>query len=394
MPPFSYYVSGTPHPVVLGTSLWRAALPLNRHGATSSDGTDGVPPLCQGEYFQAAQSVLERNHCAALLQAVSCRLGRAVRLEEVGEVRVTLMKHGAFYHPARVEVVGFHRSLFFVLNVAVSDAGSRTLQEEHRALERLSRIGDKTYVPRVYERAEPLALGGRRLAMFLGDWFDGFHEFHLSPDPVEGREKICVWDEAGGVFFLDEAQTRSLYRKAACILTYYYNPLTFEQIFPWHHAAGDFVLRVDPGGLRLRLITVRGYAPMFRGVQLPLAGEARLAQVMAGLLIFLLNLSLRMRIDRLDGTGALAWAAGDALVPVWEGFLAGLAGKDALGRETAGDPVGAFRAYLSGIPLSEAIELAVAAAGGFHPQAAERTLLERHMAAHVTALWQLIGHGR
>ena len=59
-------------------------------------------------------------------------------------------------------------------------------------------------------------------------------------------------------------QYRSIevYRQAAFILTLYYDVETFEQIFPWHHAAGDFVVKADEGAVDVRLVTARQYAPM------------------------------------------------------------------------------------------------------------------------------------
>jgi hypothetical protein len=390
MPPFKYYVSGISGTVSAASDLWNTPLPMNRYGGAASDAAGCPSCLCHGAYFDGARTFLEQNRCTVLLQALSGRLGRDVGPEEIGEIRITLMKHGAFYHPARVAVIGFSRPLYFALNVAASEAGRHTLQDECRALERLSRTSGEMFVPKGYGKTDAPAAGGFRLAMFLADWFHGYHEFHLSRDPVQQGDKIRVWDEDHGPFLLDEMRTFALYRQMAFILTHYYNPMTFEQIFPWHHAAGDFVLRVGPAGLQVRLITVRGYAPMLRGVQLAEEGPDRLEQVMAALLIFLLNLSIRMRIDRLDGTGELAWASGEVVAPMWEGFCGGLSGKGEFARGV-GDPVGAFRAYLSRIPLSEGFDLALAAGGGFHPRAAERALLERHLEVHVTALWRLIG---
>jgi len=42
------------------------------------------------------------------------------------------------------------------------------------------------------------------------------------------------------------------------------------------------------------------------------------------LLFFLLNLSVRMRLDRLDGVGAIAWADDDCVDATLEGFMEGL----------------------------------------------------------------------
>ena len=94
------------------------------------------------------------------------------------------------------------------------------------------------------------------MAMFLGEWFSGFNEFHLSRDPATGQGRILVWDYGAGDFFLSPEQAAGVYKEAAKILTAYYNLETFEQIFSWHHAAGDFVLKLEKGRMKVRLITV------------------------------------------------------------------------------------------------------------------------------------------
>nr|HID58790.1 hypothetical protein [Desulfobacterales bacterium] len=45
------------------------------------------------------------------------------------------------------------------------------------------------------------------------------------------------------------------------------------------------------------------------------------------IIFFFLDLTVRMRLDRLDGAGATAWADGSVLHPVVEGFFEGLKGK-------------------------------------------------------------------
>jgi hypothetical protein len=49
-------------------------------------------------------------------------------------------------------------------------------------------------------------------------------------------------------------------RRGIFLLTAYYNIDTGEQIFPWHHAAGDFVVTPLAEGFPVKLIAVRGYA--------------------------------------------------------------------------------------------------------------------------------------
>jgi len=102
-----------------------------------------------------------------------------------------------------------------------------------------------SFVPKVYGTGEVFTKDNHYISMFLGEWFEGFNEFHISRDPADGKNKIVVWDNQQSNFFLSADQIMELYRQATMILTSYYNIETFEQIFSWHHAAGDFVLKTS-----------------------------------------------------------------------------------------------------------------------------------------------------
>ena len=127
---------------------------------------------------------------------------------------------------------------------------------------------------------------------------------------------IKVWDVHSEKPFLDAEEARSVYHQAALILTAYLDPESFSQIYPWHHAAGDFILKRLEAGAQLRLITVRGYLPLVTVGSDP-------SEKWIPLVHFFLNLSLRMRLDRLDGTGELVWADPDCLAGVVSGFIEG-----------------------------------------------------------------------
>ena len=150
------------------------------------------------------------------------------------------------------------------------------------------------------------------MMLSISDWFEGYHEFHLSPS-ASGAPAIRVWDPSCPHGFLSEAKTVQLYEQASAILTSYLDIRSFSQIYPWHHAAGDFVVDRMQDPTSLKLITVRGYRPLLR--QNPPAATRCL-----GALHFFVNMGIRMRIDRLDGTGDLAWAGPQVLPGVIRGF--------------------------------------------------------------------------
>ena len=155
--------------------------------------------------------------------------------------------------------------------------------------------------------------------MFLGDWFDGFHEFHLTRRPDREDPAIIVWDGASAPCLLSETQAADLYRNMAMILTACYDPISACQIFPWHHAAGDFVVRVEADGVSVRLITVRDYVPMSGCTAEP--DDER--SLLDALVVFFIHLSVRMRLDRLDGVSEVAWASDRCLAPMVDGFFLG-----------------------------------------------------------------------
>jgi hypothetical protein len=151
--------------------------------------------------------------------------------------------------------------------------------------------------------------------MFLADWFEDFHEWHLCFDQ-EKSLRVRLWDLKGGYSFLDEAQIRGLFREIAAILTMYYDTTGFRQIYPWHHAAGDFVMHPgDPP--EVRLTTVRRYEPI-----MSFPGGENDYFISAAYL--LLNLSVRMRLDRLDGTGKAVWGGAFSVEAAVEGFFKAL----------------------------------------------------------------------
>ncbi len=298
-------------------------------------------------------------------------------------IRITLMKHGEFYHPAQIRATVFDQSIEFVLNTAISQAGVDTLDQEYDCLKRLTQGAGTPFVPRVYGKGRVAIQNGRQASMFLGDWFDGYHEFHLSHDP-EGEQNVCVWDETAGPFYLDTPQTYALYYETARILTSYYDPGSFHQIFPWHHAAGDFVVNVTKNNLSVRLVTVRKYGPVFTVSE----GDA-VHRMMTSLLLFLLDLSVRTRLDRLDGIGDIAWAEDVAVLGTWAGFLAGLS-ENRFWPPEIGNPKALFEAYLGGRHGVMLPELLVAILNTFHPDAPEVPVILQHIEEHVAMLCQTI----
>jgi hypothetical protein len=134
---------------------------------------------------------------------------------------------------------------------------------------------------------------------FLGQWFDGFYEFHVTRT-AQG-DQVAVWKDDGTHDPIPWHQAETIYENIARVLTAYYDVDTGHEIFPWHHAAGDFV--TDTRG-EVRLITVRGMGLL---TEMPFETSEGEVKRLFRLLFYFLNLTLCMRLDRMNGTGSLVW---------------------------------------------------------------------------------------
>jgi len=367
------------------SALWREALPLAR----PSSGQPEPIVVPYGQYFEAARSFFEQDGCATLSGVLARRLEQTVLPGDIREIRIHLEKHGEFYHPARIEADVAGHTIPLVLNVAVSDSGKQHINAEFNTLKRLNVEFAESFLPQVYTLGQVASGARRKFSMFLGEWFPDYHEFHVTRQTPNNSHPVCVWDDRKGHYCLSGRQTAQLYRQAARIMTAYYNLTTFEQISPWHHAAGDFIVKRDRHQIDLKLITVRGYAPLFHTPNDQVAGEPNTEQILQALLIFFLKLSIRMRLDRIDGIGEMVWSDASVVQSTLQGVWDGLAQKPA--DSILPDTVDiCFKYYLSICSPQDLFELAESISQTFHPAAPETPLIRQHLAEHVQLLVRAI----
>jgi len=333
-----------------------------------------------GDYFTAVQSFLEENNHQILREAVSLQSRKNISPDQPLSKNVYLEKHGALYHPSRIELIFREETIQFVLNVAVSASGRKIIDQEYAALTRLCKDLHCPYIPAVYGKGSGRA-GQGSYPMFLGQWLEGFHEFHLS-ETSPGKREIVVWDMVSGNRYLSDKQAKQLYRKAAFILTSCYHPITFEHIFPWHHAAGDFVVGLQDNLLDLRLITVRGYSSL-RADNV----DINLQSILETMLVFFLTLSIRMRIDRLDGVKELAWADDFSVQETLNGFFEAL---ETMPEETTrGIPLAeCFEYYLFSMEEKNLLSVAEEIVDHYHTQVIERKIIQENIEAHIACIKQ------
>ncbi|MGD9120932.1 MAG: hypothetical protein PVG59_09635 [Desulfobacterales bacterium] len=381
MPSFSFFTPHSKHPVSPDNPLWQQPIPLRLDTLRKDDDVS----VRHADYFESAQAFLEARHCDVITRAASQRLGCTIKPHDLADIRIRLEKHGAFYHPARVEIIVDQKQLSFVLNVAISDSGRRFIKQDYHHLKRLNIETPFDYLPQVYGQGQLNRPAGLNFGMFLGEWFDGYHEFHLAPDPADHTLKIVVWDETAGRFFLTAEQTQSLYLQAAKILTCYYNLLTYEQILAWHHAAGDFVVNLEDNRPGLKLVTVRRYAAIFKKQQQVRTDASDPQRILQALFVFFITLSLQMRLDRLDGVGDMVWSDESAVDAILTGFLEALALKPDLD-VLPDSPLACFMAYLSACQASDLLDLSEAIIKHFNPRMPEMPIIRKNLGEHVETL--------
>jgi len=350
-------------------------LPLSQSGLAEPEQSSWT----YGEYFQTIHEVLAEDSYRLLLEAVRRQLAVPVPYSSLQKILVYAEKHGNWYHPAKIEVITRQGCARFVLNAALTERGRAVMFQEIRALNRLSEKYDYPYLPTLYFQAESRkvsslqSLGGRSLSLFLAEWFGGFQEFHLSIDPVDGRQKLILWDGSPSPKYLSGLQAKQVYFKISKMLTLYYDHENYEQIFPWHHGAGDFVIKIKGDRIKVRLVTVRQYGA--------LADPQEMA-VEEALLFFFLNLSIRMRLDRLDGVGEIVWAGNECLNMTWEGFLEALSIKEKEGVLSPGFQKN-FLKDLHRISVASLTERFFALLESYDPAAPDLPVIKNHIISHI-----------
>jgi hypothetical protein len=281
-------------------------------------GPDGDAPLLSyGPYLTALAGFLYQDSCRPLTKAYAECFGFEPPWSELRAVDIISEKHGAFYNVARVCLRFSDRDCAFAVNTAATEHQKAVMIRESVALKELQGIFREDLIPQILFEGEAQydAEGepSRLFKVFMTEWLEDFHEFHLSSRTVTSS-CIVVWDTNRGVTHLNDRQTMEVYRKASQLLTLCYDGESGRQVYPWHHAAGDFVVRSAGDEIAVRLITVRDYRRL-------IAEDGEGQDPLLNLVHFFVNLTLRMRLDRFDGTGELAWAGPECVRACLAGFL-------------------------------------------------------------------------
>ena len=292
------------------------------------------PFLKLADYFGALQEFIMLEE-GSLLCAALKKQGRLADIKpaDISELIIRSEKHGAYYHIASAEIIGPGVNSKCAVTTALSESAKRSLQGEHGILRKLSKI-TPDYLPELFYSKTitwQTDAGAAEFIMVLGEWLDGYHEWHASNVPGSHKQKIKLWDYDNGCRFLSEEESYEMLRQVAYILTCYYDQDSFCQIYPWHHGAGDFVVKPGPDAISVKLITARQYEPLVH-----FDGEEEADRLVATI-HFLLNLVFKIRLDRLDGVGKPCWLDIFAVTAALSGFVDGLGAAQADGRLSIGN---------------------------------------------------------
>jgi hypothetical protein len=212
--------------------------------------------------------------------------------------------------------------------------------------------------------------GGSDVKLFVAQWFEGFHEFHASENGIR------LWDGDGLGKPLSRDQCHEVFRQVAFILTHYYSLKTFEHISSWHHASGDFVVRSQADRVEIKLISARQYKPLMAN------DRPDPVTVLEALMAFLLDLSIRTRIDRLNGVGKYVWADEVSVAATVEGFYQAMKRKGQIDVISA-EPYRWTREVFSSLDIGHWKDLAANLMDSYPPASPEIPLIETHLSDHL-----------
>jgi len=307
------------------------------------------PFMLLEDYFAAIKKFILQKSGASIIRILERVLRRDLEISDLEKITIRYEKYGTLYQIASVEIIVGADKVKFGASMALTSEAKAQMALEYEIIEKLNQMlnQDINYIPDMYlksvirvERKEITDT----VVISLFEWFEDYHEWHVKKD--DGGEHIVIWDLQSGYRLATDKQVYDIIKHASKILTLYYNVQTYDQIFPWHNGAGDFVAKFEEDKADVRLITVRGYGPLV------LSDEREFIDPLKALVLFFLSITVKMRIDRDDGMGKHVWADSITPLPVIDGLLEGLRVQESKGM-CPPDSRNMVRHVLKGMELDE-----------------------------------------
>jgi hypothetical protein len=359
--------------------LLESFLPLAR----PDDRIEAAQRITYGVYLEAIRQFIH-DHTEEFLEVLA---GQGLKdAKDIQSVDIIAEKHGGDYHPARIRVQAADSCHDFAVNVALTPRGRQRVSQDFGLLASFRKRFPAKFTPEAYFLSEVIVQAENQedlvMVMFMGEWLDGYHEFHLSVEPESRKTRTILWDLNGGYQFLSRDPAAEIFRQAAVILTSFFDTETFAEVYPWHHAAGDFVVKYSQGVVDVKLITLRQYTPRM------VFPEVSFRNRLTALMVFLANLTIRMRLDRLDGVGEIVWAGAHAVDGAIRGFLAGMEAQVAAGmcdatllRQFTEEAKG-----MSPVELAEVFQMVIES---YDDQASDSPVIRNHLADHIFEVYRV-----
>ena len=345
------------------------------------------PFLTLGDYFHSIESFIFRDNGRYLLPILIERFNKDITLESINEVLIRTEKHGAFYHIASVEILSDGTSVKLCVSTALTKKGKQSLAHDLETISFLDQAFEFSYLPKVYFKGDiecHSVAGAETFSMLLAEWLEDYHEWHLSMDEKSKNQKIRIWDQKKGLRYASVDDSFEIFRQISKILTLYYNTGDFSQIYPWHNAAGDFIVKNRDGNIDVKLTTVRRYEPFKTSVT-----EDDISPMLA-IVYFFLNMSLQIRLDKFDGVGDVAWADDFSVQAAIEGFFEALNIMESESRFYSGK-VNEMLALLKMFDKKEIQKLIGSMTGLYQMEdPADLSVIEAHLKDHVNRLYETI----
>jgi hypothetical protein len=371
IPPINLFYFGADGPIPASEKIQDTPFPLALHPG------EGAPPLTFGNYFGLIGKFVE-DHLSEFFDLAEKEFGGPS--PTISEIQIVSEKHGSDYHPARINLISESGVLQLAANVALTERGFERISREFAAMRKLRERYAGAFIPQVYF-LDAVEDGGIPALIFIGQWLDGYHEFH--PTTADASEPIKLWDRQSGDCVLTPTQTALVYGRCSFILTYYYDIEDFSEIFPWHHAAGDFVASRNGNKVDVKLISVRQHAPRIVGPDGSENGG------LGALLIFFANLTVRMRLDRMDGIGDFTWAPKKYVPVIIQGFWAALETNRVEGRISKRF-LGTFRELARLTSLEEFVEMFAMVVDGYDPEAPDYEPIVENLTDHIWEVYKAL----